>query len=91
MKKRHGGIGALLGMTPGVGFIALSFFNKGFDADMRGTAAFAYSGIALAGAIVGGLLGIISDASRKTPYDSYDFRTLSETEKINVLRKIMCI
>ena len=92
MKKKRGIMhGALAGMIPGVGIIVWSCFKKGLEADVRGMNILLSSGIALAGALVGGLLGIIYDATRKTPYNLYDFRTISEAEKISVLRKIMKI
>ncbi len=92
MKRKRGiMIGALAGITPGVGLIVLSCFDKGLNTDTVGTNVFYSSLIAAAGALVGGLLGIIYDATRKTPYNLYDFRTISEAEKISVLRKIMKI
>jgi hypothetical protein len=92
MKKKRGAmIGALAGMTPGVGLIVLSCFDKGLNTDTVGTNVFYSSLIAAAGALVGSLVGIIADAMRTNPYDSYDFRSLSEAEKISVLRKIMKI
>ncbi len=88
MKKQHGGIGALLGMTPGAGYLAL---NAATSREHGGVWILFGSLIAAAGAIVGGLIGIISDTMRTNPYNIYNFRSISDAEKIGVLRKIMKI
>lgn len=89
-KKRGGMIGALVGLTPGVGiFIGLAANDP--DPDEREPNLYHSFLIAAAGALVGGLIGIITDSLRNNPYNSYDFRTLSEVQKIGTLRKIMKI
>jgi hypothetical protein len=88
MKKRHASIGALLGMTPGVGYLAL---NAATSHEHGGVWILFGSLIAAAGALAGLLVGSIADAMRTNPYNIFNFRTLSEAEKISVLRKIMKI